>query len=121
MIPLAVMAGGALGSVARYGVGLAVARAMGQGFPWGTVVINIAGSFVIGWFAALALRMQMADAARAFVMVGLCGGFTTFSAFSLQTIELLRAGYAGRAVLNVAASLLLCLAATSLGIRVGQG
>ncbi len=54
-------------------------------------------------------------------MVGLCGGFTTFSAFSLQTIELLRAGYAGRAVLNVAASLLLCLAATSLGIRVGQG
>ncbi len=58
MIPLAVMAGGALGSVARYGVGLVVARAMGQGFPWGTVLINIAGSFVIGWFAALALRMH---------------------------------------------------------------
>ena len=121
MIPLAVMAGGALGSVARYGVALAVARVMGLGFPWGTVLINIVGSFVIGGFAGATLRMPISDAARAFVMVGLCGGFTTFSAFSLQTIELLRAGYAGRAVLNVTASVLLCLAATALGIRIGQG
>ncbi len=118
MIPLAVMAGGALGSIARYGVGLAAARAWGQGFPWGTVLINIAGSFVIGHFASLSVRASLSDAARAFVMVGLCGGFTTFSAFSLQTIELLRAGYAGRALLNVGASVLLCLAATALGIRV---
>jgi CrcB protein len=117
MIPLAVMVGGALGSVARYGVGLAAARAMGQGFPWGTVLINIVGSFVIGLFASLSVRGSLSDVSRAFVMVGLCGGFTTFSAFSLQTIELLRAGYGGRAMLNVAASVLLCLAATALGIR----
>ena len=94
---------------------------MGMGFPWGTVLINIVGAFVIGWFAGAALRMPLSEAARAFVMVGLCGGFTTFSAFSLQTIELLRAGYAGRAVLNVAASVLFCLVATAWGVRVGQG
>ncbi len=120
MIPLAVTVGGAVGSLARYGVGLAAARVWGQGFPWGTVLINIAGSFVIGLFAALSNRASLSDAARAFVMVGLCGGFTTFSAFSLQTIELLRAGYIARAVLNVGASVLLCLAATALGIRIAQ-
>ena len=123
MIPLAVMVGGALGSLARWGLAMAVGRWLGQGFPWGTVLINIVGSFVIGWFAGLtgpAGRVAVPDAARAFVMVGICGGFTTFSSFSLQTVELMRAGYAGRALGNVVASVVLCLVATMVGLRVGQ-
>ena len=123
VIPLAVMAGGALGSLARWVLAAAVGRWLGQGFPWGTVLINIVGSFIIGWFAGLtgpAGRFAVPEAARAFVIVGLCGGFTTFSSFSLQTVELMRAGYAGRALWNVVASVVLCLLATLAGLRVGQ-
>jgi CrcB protein len=124
MIPLAVMAGGALGSLARYALAMAVGRALGQGFPWGTVLINIIGSFVIGWFGGLtgpAGRIVVPEAVRVFVMIGICGGFTTFSSFSLQTMELLRAGYGGRAIANVVASVALCLVATLLGLRLAQG
>ena len=120
---LFVAAGGAAGSVARYAIGLAVARLTGPGFPWGTVLINIAGSFVIGWFAELTApygRMPATEATRALVMAGLCGGFTTFSAFSLQTIDLLRAGQTTRAVANVVGSVVLCLLATALGMRIAQ-
>jgi CrcB protein len=123
MIPLAVMAGGAIGSLARWALALGMGRLMGQGFPWGTVLINITGSFVIGWFGGLtgpAGRVAAPEAVRAFVMVGLCGGFTTFSSFSLQTIEMMRAGYTGRAVGNVIASVGLCLVATLLGLRLSQ-
>jgi CrcB protein len=118
-----VAAGGALGSVARYWLALLVLRATGSGFPWGTVLINITGSFVIGYFAIVSAaggRMPAPESARAFVIAGLCGGFTTFSAFSLQTIELLRAGQGMRALANVAASVTLCLLATALGIRLAQ-
>ena len=120
---LLVAAGGAAGSVARYAIGLAVARLAGPGFPWGTVLINIAGSFIIGWFAELTApygRMPATEATRALVMAGLCGGFTTFSAFSLQTIDLLRAGQTWRAVANVGGSVVLCLLATALGMRIAQ-
>ena len=123
MIPLVVMAGGALGSVARYGLAVAVGRLLGQGFPWGTVLINILGSFVIGWFGGMTGptgRHAVPEAARAFVMIGICGGFTTFSSFSLQTMELLRSGYTGRALANVVASVALCLMATTLGLRLSQ-
>jgi CrcB protein len=120
---LLVAAGGAAGSVARYGVALAVARLTGPGFPFGTVIINIVGSFVIGWFAEFTAaygRHPASEPARAFVMAGLCGGFTTFSAFSLQTIDLLRGGETMRAVANVGVSVVLCLAATALGMRLAQ-
>ncbi len=124
MIPyLLVAAGGAAGSVARYSLAMAVARLAGTGFPWGTVLINILGSFIIGWFGELTAaygRQPASEATRALVMAGLCGGFTTFSAFSLQSIELLRAGQTGRALANVAASVVLCLAATALGMRLAQ-
>lgn len=114
--------GGALGSVGRYWLALAVARAAGAAFPWGTVLINILGSFLIGWFAAFSgpgTRIAAPETARLFVMTGICGGFTTFSAFSLQTIELLRLGHLGRALANVLASVILCLLATALGMRLG--
>lgn len=117
MTTLLVALGGALGSVARYWVGiwcLPISRAV----PMGTMLINIVGSFVIAFFGALTLangRYPMPEAARIFVMVGLCGGFTTFSSFSLQTVDLLRAGAPGRAAVNVVASVVLCVAATAVG------
>jgi CrcB protein len=124
MIPLLlVAAGGAAGSVARYSLALGIARLTGPGFPWGTVLINITGSFIIGWFAELTAsygRYPASDATRALVMAGMCGGFTTFSAFSLQTIDLLRAGEILPASFNVIGSVVLCLLATALGMRLAQ-
>src|ERR1700748_60973 len=112
---LIVMLGGALGTLARYLVGLA-AIPISQNLPWGTIVINIVGSFNIGFFGTLTLaygRFPASDNMRLFVMVGLCGGFTTFSAFSLQTLDLLRSGAVLRAGVNVVASVVLCVCAVS--------
>lgn len=114
---LVVALGGAIGTVARYLAGLAAAPISGT-LPWGTILINIAGSFLIGLVGTLTLahgRYPVPETARLFVMVGFCGGFTTFSSFSLQTLDLLRAGAMGRAAVNVAVSLLLCLAAVAVG------
>ncbi len=118
---LLVMLGGALGTGARHLVSGWMSPASAS-LPWGTVTINVAGSFVIGVFGALTLaggRFAAPEPVRLFVMVGLCGGFTTFSAFSLQTIDLLRAGAWGRAGLNVGLSVVLCLAATAAGYAAG--
>ncbi|HZT86721.1 MAG TPA: fluoride efflux transporter CrcB [Stellaceae bacterium] len=110
--------GGALGSVARFWMGAAVAAVTGPQFPWGTILINIIGSFVIGFFAVLtgpAGRFVVPGDARAFVLVGLCGGYTTFSAFSLQTFELAQDGEWLRAGGNIALSVVLCLLAVWAG------
>ena len=109
--------GGALGSVARYWIGL-WALPVSRSLPWGTIGINIAGSFIIGFFGTLTLedgRHPAPEWARLFVMVGICGGFTTFSSFSLQTLDLLRGDAWGRAMANVGVSVLLCLAAVTAG------
>ncbi len=114
---LVIAAGGALGSVARYWLALWAAP-LSRSLPWGTIGINILGSFAIGFFGTLTLahgKLAAPETLRLFFMVGVCGGFTTFSSFSLQTLELLRAGAPGRALLNVTLSVLLCLAAVSLG------
>ncbi len=114
--------GGALGSVARAWLGLAVARLAGGAFPWGTILINVLGSFAIGAFATLTVtgsRFAAPFDTRAFVMVGLCGGFTTFSSFSLQTLELAREGRAGWALANVGLSVALCLLAVAAGYAMG--
>ena len=109
--------GGALGSVARYWIArwaLPVSRAL----PLGTIGINVAGSFLIGFFGTLTLaggRHPMPESVRLFVMVGFCGGFTTFSSFSLQTLDLLRSDAWGRALANIGFSVLLCLASVALG------
>jgi CrcB protein len=115
--------GSALGGMARYWMTLAVAAVTGTGFPWGTILINILGSFVIGFFATLTGpdgRLGVPFDARVFVLTGLCGGFTTFSAFSLQTLELARDGRWPQAAANVALSLTLCLAAVAAGHYVAQ-
>ena len=109
--------GGALGTLARYFVSLA-ALPISQSLPWGTILINIVGSFIIGLFGTLTLaqgRFPVPESARLFVMIGLCGGFTTFSSFSLQTLDLLRGGALGRALVNVLLSVVLCLAAVAAG------
>ena len=116
--------GGALGSVARFALNGAVSARMGETFPWGTILVNVAGSFVIGGLSALTLAEgRLSTEARAFatqfLMIGVCGGFTTFSSFSLQTLNLMRDGewlYAGG---NVVLSVVLCLVATWLGCLTG--
>jgi CrcB protein len=114
--------GGALGSAGRYACSLLVARSFGETFPWGTLAVNVAGSFVIGAFATLTGpdgRWIMAPDLRLFVTVGICGGFTTFSSFSLQTLGLIRSGEFAAAFGNVAASLALCLLSVWLGYVAG--
>jgi CrcB protein len=110
--------GGALGTIARALCAEAAARSFGDSFPWGILIINIVGSLVIGFFATLTGaggRLLVAPDARQFVMVGICGGFTTFSSFSLQTLNLLLDGYVLRAGANIVGSVVLCLLAVWLG------
>ncbi len=120
---LAIALGGALGSVARYWVALWLLP-VSRTLPIGTISINVAGSFAISFFGTLTLahgRFAAPELWRLFFMVGVCGGFTTFSSFSLQTLDLLRAGAAGRAMVNVAASLLLCLLSVAAGHYAAAG
>ena len=110
--------GGALGSVARYACSTGAARWLGAGFPYGTLFVNVAGSFAIGLLAALVAsdgRPSLGADARAFLLVGVLGGFTTFSSFSLETLELARGGALAAASANVALSVVLCLFAAWLG------
>src|SRR5271155_4704877 len=109
--------GSALGGLLRYTI-TRLTPTQSIAFPYGTVFINVLGSFVIGYFGTLTLqggKYPASDNLRLFVMVGLCGGFTTFSSFSLQTLDLLRAGAWGRAVANVVLSVVLCVAAVAGG------
>lgn len=114
--------GSGLGGAARYAATGVIARLLGATFPWGTLAVNVAGSAVIGWLAAMTTpegRVLAPPAARQFLMVGLCGGFTTFSTFSLETLRLLHDGQFAKALANVGASLLLCLAGVWLGYALG--
>ncbi|OLP60532.1 hypothetical protein BJF93_22230 [Xaviernesmea oryzae] len=97
--------GGALGSVGRYLVGAAMLRRFGSNFPWGTLTVNVTGCFAIGAVAALLTRMGGHDTLRLFIITGILGGFTTFSAFSLETVTLIEAGRLMAACAYVAASL----------------
>ncbi|MBN9070819.1 MAG: fluoride efflux transporter CrcB [Rhizobiales bacterium] len=112
-----VMIGGALGTLARYAMSV-WALPISRDLPWGTIIINIAGSFLIAFFGTLTLasgKYPVPENLRLFVMVGFCGGYTTFSSFSLQTLDLLRAGAVTRAMVNIGASVVLCLCAVALG------
>lgn len=115
---LFVALGGALGSMGRYAVSGLVATGFGETFPWGTLVVNMVGSFIIGFFATLTSpdgRLFVGGTTRQFVMTGFCGGFTTFSSFSLNTLNLLNDGeylYAGG---NILGSVTLCMISVWLG------
>ena len=110
--------GSALGGMARYGCSGLAARYIGAAFPWGTLIVNVAGSLIIGFLATLAVtdgRLLVSPDARAFLMIGVCGGFTTFSAFSIETLDLARDGDWLWAGANVVLSVVLCLLAVWLG------
>jgi CrcB protein len=114
--------GGALGSVARFGLNGLISARFGETFPWGTLTINVTGSFLIGVFAAFSDadgRVLASPGVRQFLMIGVCGGYTTFSSFSLQTLRLVQDRewlYAGG---NILLSVALCLVAVWLGYALG--
>ena len=113
-----IAAGGAIGTLLRYGVNLVITAWLGEAMPWGTIAINVSGSFLIGLFAALTEpggRWMLSPDIRLFVLVGVCVGYTTFSSFSLQTLALIQAGEPGRAVANILVSVIVCLLAVWLG------
>lgn len=115
---LVIAIGGALGSVARYWLSGAVAQRFGETFPAGTLLVNISGSLIIGFLAGLTgpdSRILISPTIRQFLMIGICGGYTTFSSFSLQTLMLAREGEFLLALLNIASSIILCLLAVWLG------
>ena len=119
---LLIALGGAIGSVARYTVSGGVARATQEVFPWGTLTANVTGCFIIGLFAVLTGpggRLVVPPDVRLFVTVGICGGYTTFSSFSLQTLTLARDGDMFRAIANVAVSVVFCLLGVWLGSLAG--
>ena len=115
--------GGALGSVARFALSGAVARIVGETFPWGTIIVNITGCFVIGLLAVATGpegRVLTPPDVRQFLLIGVCGGYTTFSSFSLQTLNLMRGGEIAAAAGNIAVSVIACILAVWIGAVAGQ-
>lgn len=108
----AVAVGGACGSVMRYLVGIAAGRMFGTNFPWGTLIINVTGSFLIGAFVGLfATKWDLPQAARIFLTVGICGGYTTFSTFSLDAWYLVEKGQTMASLAYMVFSVILSVAA----------
>jgi CrcB protein len=118
MIFLLIAVGGAVGSLLRYLVGGAVQRTSAGGFPIGTMFVNVSGCFLIGILLRQFMNMQLSPELRALLIVGFCGGFTTFSTFSAETVGLIEGGEYGRATSYVILSVVLCLSATLLGMTV---
>ena len=120
---LAVALGGMLGSLARSLVSLGFVQLLGPAFPWGTLAVNVAGSLLIGLYATLTEpggRVFTTPARRQFVLAGFCGGFTTFSIFSLETVLLVERGTPDLAALYLGASLALWLPAVWIGHRLAR-
>ena len=109
---LAVALGGAIGSVARHLISIVSGRAFGADFPWGILIINVTGSFLIGAFIGLfAAKWDLSQATRTFLITGICGGYTTFSSFSLDTFYLIERGTYWAAAFYVAGSVVLSVGA----------
>jgi CrcB protein len=118
---LAIAIGGALGALARYGASRGVHAAFGTAFPYGTLVVNVAGCLAIGYlYVQLTERSAAAPEMRALLVTGFLGAFTTFSAFSIETLLLVEQGALLKAGANVALSLALCLIAAWLGMVGGR-
>ena len=119
-----VAVGGAIGTLGRYWLAGLVSRAIGESFPWGTLVINVTGSFIIGFFATVTGpdgRIFAPTDVRQFVMIGICGGYTTFSSFSLQTLNLINDNQWFYAGANVVLSVVACLVAVWAGHLLALG
>jgi fluoride exporter len=116
MILFLIALGGAAGSLLRYLLGGAIQRSSASGFPVGTFFVNVAGCFLIGVFVRYLLNMQTSAELRALLVVGFCGGFTTFSTFSFETVGLIEGGEYARAATYIVGSVLLCIIATFAGM-----
>lgn len=113
---IAIAGGGAVGALARFWVSGGVYALLGKSFPWGTLVVNVLGSFAMGFlFVVFLERLAAAPEWRAAVLVGFLGAFTTFSSFSIETLALMEQGYLGRALANVLVSVVVCVLACWLG------
>ncbi|MGV3480587.1 MAG: fluoride efflux transporter CrcB [Sphingobium sp.] len=116
-----VMVGGALGSGARYGVGRASLAVLGPGYPWGTLTVNLAGGFAMGLLAGLVSRFVSGEEWRLLLGVGVLGGFTTFSAFSLEVANMIERGSIGTAALYAVVSVVGSVAALFIGLALARG
>lgn len=118
---LAIAAGGAAGALLRYWMAAGINRATGHGFPFGTLAVNMLGSLAMGMlFVVLVERSALSQEYRALLLIGLLGGFTTFSSFSLETLQLVEGGQWLQALANVVASVVLCLALCWCGVVLGR-
>jgi CrcB protein len=114
---LAIAGGGAIGALLRYWVSSGIYALTGRDFPYGTLVVNVVGSLVMGFlYIWLLERVSGGVAVRAFLLIGLLGAFTTFSTFSVETLNLMESGQVGRATLNILLSIVLCVGAAALGV-----
>lgn len=119
---LAIAGGGALGALARFFVATGIYRLLGRDFPWGTLSVNVLGSFAMGLLFVLLLeRSLLAAELRAAILIGFLGSFTTFSTFSLETLTLVEQGEMLRALANVTVSVVVCIAACWAGIVAARG
>ncbi|WP_293646021.1 fluoride efflux transporter CrcB [Thiolapillus sp.] len=121
MQALAIAAGGALGALMRYWVSTATYAWLGRGFPWGTLMVNVLGSFAMGALYVLLLdRLTSGPELRAFLLIGFLGAFTTFSTFSIETFNLIEEVQISKALLNAGGSVVVCVAAAWLGVILGR-
>jgi len=111
-----IFVGGGLGSLARYGLSRATGQWLGASFPWGTLAVNSAACLLLGFVAGLSMdRFLVSPGTRLFLAVGFCGGFSTFSTFTYETLELVRLGQYAYATVNILSSLLVCAVALVAG------
>lgn len=117
----AIAGGGAIGALMRFWISNSIYAMSGRDFPYGTLVVNVLGSFLMGFlFVMLTERFNMDPAWRAALLIGLLGAFTTFSTFSIETLNLFLAGEAVKAAMNIILSVVVCIFATWLGFLIGR-
>ena len=118
---LLIASGGAIGAVMRYGASMGVYSLFGRGFPYGTLFVNVTGSLLMGILSIVMLnRFNVGPELRAAILIGLLGSFTTFSTFSIETLNLMEQGETYKALFNMFISVITCVAAVWVGVNIGK-